>query len=117
MSVSQLRRRIDALKRRFAPELAIIKARRIAESVADDWILSQPPDPARVIQRFVDANCRSSNLGNLHGLIRDVQRRDEVPSPVAIVCSLYPWADRDRYLELFRWDLPPEARVIIRRES
>ena len=37
MTISQIRRRINALKRRFATELTIIKLRRIAESVADDW--------------------------------------------------------------------------------
>ena len=35
MTVSQIRRRINVLKRRFAPELAIIRLRRIAEAVAD----------------------------------------------------------------------------------
>ena len=35
MTISQLRRRIDALKRKLARELAIIQLRRIAESVAD----------------------------------------------------------------------------------
>ena len=37
MTVSQIRRRLNILKRKFAPELAIIKLRRIAESVADHW--------------------------------------------------------------------------------
>ena len=113
MTISQIRRRIDALKRRFANELAIIKARRIAESIVDDWVPSQPPDPSRVIKRFADANCRSSTFGNLHGLINDCRRRDKIPSPYSIVCSLYPWAQRDRYYELFRWDLPPQPRVIM----
>ena len=36
MTLSEIRRRIDALKRRFARELAIIKLRRVAEAVADD---------------------------------------------------------------------------------
>ncbi len=35
MTISQLRRRIDAVKRKLARELAIIKLRRIAEAVAD----------------------------------------------------------------------------------
>ena len=47
MTISQIRRRIDALKRKFAPELAIIKLRRIAEAVADEWDPSEPPEPRR----------------------------------------------------------------------
>ena len=34
MTISQIRARINALKRRFARELAIVKLRPIAESVA-----------------------------------------------------------------------------------
>ena len=46
MTISQVRRRIDALKRKFARELAIIKLRRIADSVADAWDSEHPPEPA-----------------------------------------------------------------------
>ncbi len=45
MTLSQLRRRINALKRQFAHELAIIKLRRIAETVSNDWTPSEPPEP------------------------------------------------------------------------
>ena len=37
MTLSEIRRRIDALKRRFARELAIIDLRRVTEAVANDW--------------------------------------------------------------------------------
>ena len=52
------RRRINALKRRFAPELAIIKLRRIAKAVADDWTPDQPPEPSDVIGRIAKAGLR-----------------------------------------------------------
>ncbi len=45
MTISQNRRRDNILKRRFAPELAIIKLRRIAESVSDNWDPDQPLKP------------------------------------------------------------------------
>ena len=45
MTLSEIRRRVDALKRKFARELAIIKLRRIAEDVADDWDPDDPPNP------------------------------------------------------------------------
>ena len=47
MTISQIRRRINVLKRRFALELTIIKLRRIAESVADHWDPVQPPNPPK----------------------------------------------------------------------
>ena len=39
MTISQLRRRIDSLKRRFAREVAIIKFLRIAQAVANPQTL------------------------------------------------------------------------------
>ena len=58
MTLSEIRRHIDALKRKFARELAIIKLRRIAEAVADDWTPDDPPKPAAVIRRIVKAGIR-----------------------------------------------------------
>ena len=58
MTISQLRRRIDSLKRQCARELAIIRLLRIAEAVANDWGRSQPPDPPRlypVVTRLLPA--------------------------------------------------------------
>ena len=57
MTLSEIRRAIDALKRKFATELTIIKARRIAEAVANGWDPAEPPEPHDVIQRFVKAGC------------------------------------------------------------
>ena len=110
MTVSQLRRRVAALKRRFAPELTIIKLRRIAEAVADDWTPDQPPEPADVIQRIAKAGFRLPTFASLGRYLNDTRRQGDVPDPGAIVLSLLPWASKDRYCELLRWDLPAPAR-------
>ena len=109
MTISQLRRRIDALKRKFARELAIIKLRRIANAVADDWTPDQPPEPSDVIQRVVKAGFRLTTFARLHRYLDDVRRKGEVPYPNTIVLNLLPWADNDRYFPLLRWDLPSPA--------
>ena len=49
MTISQLRRRVAALKRRLAPELAIIQLRRIAEAVADVRTALDPVRPIDVV--------------------------------------------------------------------
>ena len=110
MTISQLRRRIDALKRRFARELAIVKLRRIAESVADNWNPDDPPEPDDVIQRVARAGFRLATFGRLAHCLRDARRRGDPPDPESFVCSLLPWADNDRYLPLLRWDLAAPAR-------
>ena len=108
MTISQLRRRIDALKRKFARELAIIQLRRIAESVADAWNPDDPPEPADVIRRVVKAGFRLPTFGRLGHCLRDARRQGEPPDPESFVCSLLPWAENDRYYKLLRCDLPPQ---------
>ena len=108
MTLSEIRRRIDALKRRFARELAIIKLRRIAEAVADDWDPDQPPEPSAVIQRFVKAGCRLPTFANLSRYLNKTRRQGDVPEPCDMVVNLLPWIDAGRYRELLDWDLPPQ---------
>ena len=108
MTLSEIRRRIDALKRRFARELAIIKLRRIAEAVADHWDPDQPPEPHDVIQRFVKAGVLLSTFGNLARYLNNTRRQGDVPDPVDMVVNLLPWIDCERYSELLYWDLPPQ---------
>ena len=109
MTLSEIRRHIDALKRRFARELALIKLRRIAEAVADDWIPDDPPEPHDVIQRIARAGFRLPTFARLSRYLKDIQRQGEVPDAESIVLNLLPWAGNDRYRELLRWDLPSIA--------
>ena len=106
MTISELRRRINALKRRFAPELAIIKLRRIAEAVSNDWDPSEPPEPHDVIQRVVKAGFRLATFMRLRRYLDDTQRQGDVPEPERIVLNLLPWASKDRYRPFFRRELP-----------
>ena len=106
MTISQLRRRIDALKRKFAPELAILKLRRIAESVSDEWDPSEPPEPCDVIRRIADAGFRLNTFGRLSHYLKDIRRQDDVPEAESIILQLLPWAWKDRYRKLLSWDLP-----------
>ena len=106
MTLSEIRRRVDALKRKFARELAIIKLRRIAEAVADDWTPAEPPEPSAVIRRIVKAGFRLPTFVRLRRCLEDARRKGEVPDSESIVLSLLPWADNHRYRDLLRWDLP-----------
>ena len=109
MTLSEIRRRVDALKRKFARELAIIKLRRIAEDVADHWDPADPPEPSDVIQRIPKAGFRLPTFSRLSRYLKDTQRQREVPDAESIVLNLLPWAGNDRYRELLRWDLPSTA--------
>ena len=110
MTLAQIRRRVNALKRKFVLELAIIRLRRIAESVADDWDLDEPPEPHDVIQRVAKAGFRLSTFMRLQHYLKDTRSQGEVPEPRRIVINLLPWASKDRYREFFNRDLPALAR-------
>jgi len=110
MTISQIRTRINTLKRKFARELAILKLRRIAESVADNWDPEDPPEPANVIQLIVKAGFQLNTFTRLSIYLKDIRRQGDVPDPYTIVCQLLPWADCDRYRQWFRWELPTAAR-------
>ena len=109
MTFSEIRRRVDALMRRFARELAIIELRRIAEAVANDWDPDQPPEPAAVIQRIVRAGFRLPTFVRLRRCLDDARRRGDVPDAESMVLALLPWADNHRHRNLLRWDLPSPA--------
>ena len=89
--------------------MTISQIRRLANAVADDWDPTDPPEPPHVIKRVADAGFRLATFMRLHRYLEDTRRKGEVPYPNAIVLSLLPWADDDRYLELLSWDLPAPA--------
>ncbi len=106
MTISQIRRRVNALNRRFAPELAIIRLRRLAQAVSNDWDPDQPPEPHDVIQRVAKAGFRLPTFMRLRRYLDDTIRQGDVPEPECIVLDLLPWAGKDRYRAFFRWELP-----------
>ncbi len=109
MTISQIRSRINALKRKFAPELAILKLRRIADAVSNDWDPSEPPESHDVIQRIADAGFRFPRFMWLRRYLDDIRRQEDVPEPESIVLSLLPWADHKRYRALLLQELPAPA--------
>ncbi|MDE2682942.1 MAG: hypothetical protein OXI54_02175 [Chloroflexota bacterium] len=110
MTISQIRRRVNALMRKFAPELAIIRLRRLAQAVSNDWDPDQPPEPHDVIQRVAKAGFRLSTFMRLRRYLDDTIRQGDVPEPERIVLDLLPWVSGDRYRNFLRWDLPAPTR-------
>ena len=106
MTLSQIRRRVDALKRRFAREIAILELQEIAESVSNEWDPSEPPEPGHVIARVVNGGFRLPTFMALRRYLDDVRRQQDVPDPEEMVLALLPWASHDRYRNFFRWDRP-----------
>ena len=111
MTFAYLRRRLDALMRRFARELDLIKARRVVEPIAQQWDPAEPPEPNHVIRRIADAGIRSFAFANLGEYLFATIRKGEQPNPITMVRKLFPYAWDHRYDGFFRWDLPPDPYV------
>lgn len=108
MTLSEIRRRIEARRRRFAPR-AIIKLHRIAEACSDEWDPSGLPETGDVIRRIAEACFRLPTFTRLSRYLNDVRRQGDVPESVSIVLDLLPWVGRERYRELLRRNLPAPA--------
>ena len=92
MTISQLRRRIGALKRKSAPQLTIIKLRRLAEDISHEWVTSDPPEPPDVIQRIAKAGFRLPSSSVSTATLRTSNGEVKSPSstPWCSVCCLGP---------------------------
>ena len=110
-TLSQIQRRVDVLKRKYAKELAIYRLRQLAESISNDWAVAiaedrELPQPLQIVRRIADAGVRSDFFSLLHRYIERCRQEAKIPDPLEIVLSLLPWARLERYSSLLRYDLP-----------
>ena len=107
-TMADIRRRVRSLQRKLVRELAVVKLRRIADAVANEWNPAEPPEPHAVIRRFADAGFILPTYNQLHQYLRSIIGAGEIPLPRAIVTNLLPWAWENRFQEFFRQDLPAQ---------
>ena len=96
-SLSHIRRRIEALERKFAVELAIVKLRPLADEYCDQWteLVDEklpPPDPHRLIKRLVNAGIRLDNFPAVRKYLDNCRRDHDLPHPNQILRALLPMA-------------------------
>ncbi len=112
MSLHHLRRRVDALRRKLAPELAVIRLRRLAEEFCDQWAVADHQEAAQphpFIKRVADAGFRLPTFMALHKYLERCRNANEHPQPRQIVGTLLPWAASGGFLVTFQWELSPQA--------
>ncbi len=68
MSLYQLRRRVNALYRKLAPELAVVRLRSLAEDYCDEWAVAvadgqEPPPVSPAASPEPDAPCHLEGNG------------------------------------------------------
>ena len=114
-TLSEIRREIRALQRKYHKELAIYRMRRATEEVHHDYARAvadrqEPPKPMEVIRKIADKGFRLTTWNHLHNYLEKVREAGDVPEPRRMLLALFPWAWRTKYDNLLMRELPPPTR-------
>ena len=95
-SLSALRRRVDAIRRKLAPFLAILRVRRLADEYSLQWTVAvadqQPaPDTHSFILRVAAAGFRLTTFMSVHKYLEECRNEHTVPEKDKMVQALLPW--------------------------
>ena len=107
MSLASLARRVRALERRLAPELAFVRMRQLADDLCDDWEYAlgmdcSLPEPQRFIQRIAHNGLMSDSFGRLKGYLERCQEEKRIPEVYEIVRSTLEWSAHIGLISILR---------------
>ena len=111
-TLSEIRREIRALQRKYHRELTIYRMRRVTEEVHHDYARAvadqqEPPKPLEVIRRIADKGFRLTTWLHLHNYLDKVREQGDIPEPRRMLLALLPWAWETKYDHLLMRELPP----------
>ena len=118
-TISQIRRRIDALKRKYAADLTIIRLRPLAEEYCLLWTEalsegSNPPDSYAFIRHIARQGFRLNTFTALHLYLERCREGGNNPNTIGIVASLLPQVRPARLEELLLSD-SADVESVLRR--
>ena len=95
-TLSAVRRRVDAIRRKMAPYLAILRVRRLADEYNLQWTVAvadrQPlPDTHSFILRVAAAGFRLATFMSVHKYLEGCRSENTVPEKDKMVQALLPW--------------------------
>ena len=129
MSLRRLRNRINALKRRFALPLAVIRLRPLAEEFCQEWAQARagcggPKAPSKqkpapltsaqtgalpFIRRVADHGFRLPTFIGLHKYLERCRAADTLPECREIIRRLLPHSANSVLQAILQWDAPAAA--------
>ena len=110
-TLSEIRREIRALQRKYHRQLTIYRMRRVTEQVHHDYARAvadqqDPPKPLEVIRRIADQGFHLTTWMHLHNYLDKVREKGDIPEPRRMLLALLPWAWESKYDHLLLRDLP-----------
>ena len=120
--LSQLRRSIDALKRKYAKELAVVRLRRLAEEHYLQWTYAtyqgQPlPQPQPIIRRIAKSGYRLKTFVALDIYLERCREEGKIPDSLGIISKLLPQVPFERLREMLRWEAPAREPKLFFRDQ
>ena len=111
-TLSEIRREIRALQRKYHKEISLYRMRRVTEQVHHDYARAvadqqEPPKPLEVIRRIADKGFRLNTWLHLHNYLDKVREQGDIPEPRRMLLALLPWAWENKYDHLLMRELPP----------
>ena len=96
-TLSSLRARVRALQRKLAPQLALLRLRRLAEEhcLQSSAALRRPPTPSRVhafIRRVASAGFRLPSFMAVHKYLERCRAKNSLPDREDLLHALIPWS-------------------------
>ena len=93
--INELKRRVRALQRKFARELAELRLGRICDDLCERWFAAwsdhKPlPEIRPFIKRIMDAGYRLLPLGAANNYLEDCLRRNDSPNPQVLLHAVLP---------------------------
>ena len=94
-----LQARVRALQRILAPELAIVRLRRLSEEFCIESTVDQangepPSHPHAFIQRVASAGFRLQSFMAVHKYLERCRDRNDLPEREDLLRALIPWSRR-----------------------
>ena len=94
--LSGLRRRVDALLRKYAREVAVVRLRRLAQEYSLQWTVAiagrqPPPESHPFILRVADARFRFTTFMSVQKYLERCRSLNTLPDSTKMVQALLPW--------------------------
>ena len=117
MTLSEIKREVRALKRKYAAALAVVRLRRAAREFCDEWEATREekkptPNPVETDQWFYIRGSRLKGHHFFMDYINRCKKTKEDPLPMDIVRGLMPWKSCHRIIRK-----PDPPRVLLRAPS
>ena len=115
LTLSQLRRRVDALKRKYAKELAVVRLRRPAEEHSLQWardVADRKPAPQSqpFIRQIAKSGYRLKTFTALNIYLERCREEGKIPDSLGIISRLLPQIPFDSLRDMLGWEAPARSQ-------